>query len=121
MGPEADLHRSIFGKSYVHAACHKVRIERPTSAIESKSSADWTGVSQQAGNRAYEPKACRTPYSGSTIVRSMPDTARMNSVPFVKVQRCGRQEDVNGRHDVIRFGRYRMGAAFGIKLQVCLP
>src|ERR1039458_2765011 len=117
MRPEADFHRSVFGESYVHAACHKVGVNRPTRSIKGKSSADWTGVCQQAGDSAHESQACRTPYSGSTIVRSMPDTARMNSVPSVKVQRCGRQEDVNGGHDVIRFGRYSMGAAFRIELQ----
>ena len=42
----------------------------------------------------------------------------MDSATFIEVQRRGRQEDVDGGHDVVRLGRYGMGAAFGIELQV---
>ena len=121
MGPKADLHGSVLGEDHVHATRHKVRIDGPTRAIEGKSSADRTGVSQQADHGAREPQTCSTPYSCSAVVRTMPDGAPVDSATFVEVQRRGRQEDVDGGHDVVRLGRYRMGAAFGIELQVTPP
>src|SRR5271157_172410 len=120
MGPKADLHGSVLGEYHVHTARHKARIDRPASAIEGKTSANRTGVRQQADHGAREPQACSTPYGCSAIVRTMPNGARVDSAPFVEIQRRGRQEDVDGWHNVVRLGRYRMGAAFGIELQVSL-
>ena len=118
MGPKADLHGSVLGEYHVHTTRHKVGINRPTRAIEGKSSANRTGVSQQGDHGAREPQTCPTPYSCSPVVRTLPRRGPVDSALFIEVQRRGRQEDVDGGHDVVRLGRYRMGAAFGIELQV---
>ena len=48
----------------------------------------------------------------------MSSRPRVKPAPFVEVKRRGRQEHVNGRHDVVRLGRHRMGAAFSVELQI---
>ena len=117
MGAKADLHRSVLREDYVHAARHKVRIDGPTSAIEGKSSANRTGVSQQGDDGAREPQTGTTPYCCSPVIR-LPRRGPVDSTIPIEVQRCGRQKDLDGWHGVAALGRYRMGAAFGIEPQV---
>jgi len=119
MGSEADLHGSVLGKDHVYTSCDEVGINRPTRTIERKPSANRTGVSQQGNHGSREPKACPTPYSSPTVVRTaLPRRGAVDSSVPIKVQRCGRQEDFNGRHGIAPLGRYGMGAAFGIELQM---
>ena len=118
MRTETNLHGGVLGEDHIHPTRHKMRVDRPSRTIERKSGADRTGMSQQAGDGAHESQTCSTPYGCSAIVRAVADSASMDSLSFVEIQRSGRQENVDCRHDVVRLGRYRMGAAFGVELQV---
>ena len=75
-------------------------------------------MSQQAGDGAHDSQTCSAPYGCAATVRAVADRASMNSLSFVEIQRSCRQENVDCRHDVVGFGRYRMGATFGVELQV---
>src|SRR5579872_6873059 len=52
------------------------------------------------------------------IVRTVPDGTPMKTSAVIEIQGSGRQEHIDGGHDVVCLGRHRMGAAFGIELQV---
>ena len=97
----------------------KCRIDGPTSAIESKTSADRAGASQHRSDGTREPQAKPTPYSCSGIITIMSGGTRVESLlPDVEVQRRSRQQYLEGGHDVVGLGGYGMGTAFRIKVQV---